>query len=84
MSETAERNPRVVSVEKGLAWFLSIHAPVPLVVLTRVVCALGWHLVTLPVFVSAFFTGQYLGGILRRRGKKGRLPEQGRTGAPGL
>jgi F0F1-type ATP synthase membrane subunit a len=48
-------------------WFIAVHAPVPFVILLRVVSGLGWHLVSFPVLVGAFFTGQFLGGALRRR-----------------
>jgi F0F1-type ATP synthase membrane subunit a len=48
-------------------WFVAVHAPVPFVILLRVVSGLGWHLVSLPVLIGAFFTGQLLGGRMRRR-----------------
>ncbi len=48
-------------------WFLAVHAPVPLVILLRVFSGLGWQLSSFPVLVGAFFTGQFLGGVLRRR-----------------
>ena len=47
-------------------WILAIHAPVPLVVACRLLLGLGWHLVTFPVLVSAFFAGQLAGGKLQR------------------
>lgn len=48
-----------------LPWFLAIHVPVPLAVVLRIVAGVGLRLGTLPLFVSAFFAGQYLGGRLR-------------------
>jgi F0F1-type ATP synthase membrane subunit a len=48
-------------------WFVAVHAPVPFVILLRVVSGLGWHLVSFPVLIGAFFTGQFLGGAMRRR-----------------
>jgi F0F1-type ATP synthase membrane subunit a len=48
-------------------WFVAIHAPVPLVIILRVTSGLGWHLVSFPVLICAFFTGQLLGGAMRRR-----------------
>ena len=48
-------------------WFAAVHAPVPFVILLRVVSGLGWHLVSFPVLIGAFFTGQFLGGAMRRR-----------------
>lgn len=50
-----------------LPWILAVHAPVPIVVGLRMVSGLGWQFVTFPVLVSAFFTGQLVGGRLRHR-----------------
>jgi hypothetical protein len=47
-------------------WFVAVHAPVPFVILLRVFSGLGWHLVSFPVLIGAFFTGQLLGGAMRR------------------
>lgn len=55
-----------------LPWFVAIHAPVPLAVGLRVLAGLGWQLSSLPVVVGAFFLGQFLGGRLRRYGKRSR------------
>jgi hypothetical protein len=46
-------------------WFVAVHAPVPLAIGLRLASGLGWHLATLPLFVAAFFGGQFLGGRLR-------------------
>jgi hypothetical protein len=48
------------------AWFVAIHAPVPLVFLIREWLDLDWRLVTLPLFLTAYFLGQWLGGRVRR------------------
>ncbi len=48
-------------------WFLAVHVPVPFVILLRVFSGLGWHLASFPVLIGAFFTGQLLGGALRRK-----------------
>ena len=48
-----------------LAWFVAVHAPVPLVIGLRSLAGLGWQLSTLPVLVGAFVLGQFLGGKLR-------------------
>ncbi len=45
------------------SWFLAIHLPVPAVVALRIVSGLGWRLVTFPVLIGAFFTGQWIGGM---------------------
>jgi hypothetical protein len=49
------------------AWFVAIHAPVPLAIALRWAMGLPFRLATLPLFVAAFFTGQFLGARLRRR-----------------
>jgi hypothetical protein len=49
------------------AWFVAVHAPVPLAVGLRYAAGMGWQWQTLPLFVAAFFAGQFLGGRLRRR-----------------
>ena len=59
----------------SLQWFLSIHIPVPLVIILRVLGGLGWQLITFPVLVGAFFLGHLLGGRLYRwREKQGQMP----------
>lgn len=47
-------------------WFVAVHAPVPLAIGLRWFAGLPFRLVTLPLFVAAFFGGQMLGGRLRR------------------
>jgi len=50
-------------------WMLSIHLPVPAVIALRVFSGIGWHPITFPVLIGAFFLGQFAGGrLLRRRG----------------
>ena len=51
-------------------WFVTVHAPVPLIVGLRFLSGLGWRPVTVPIFAGAFFAGQFLGGRLRARRKK--------------
>jgi len=48
-------------------WFLAVHAPVPLAIGLRFAVGLGFQWRTLPLFVAAFFGGQWLGGALYRR-----------------
>ena len=50
----------------SLPWFLAVHTPVPLAIGLRLAAGLGFHLATLPLFVAAFFGGQFAGGRLRR------------------
>lgn len=52
--------------KRSLPWVAAIHAPIPLVWLIRDLLGLEWRLATLPMFVLAFFLGQWLGGRLRR------------------
>jgi hypothetical protein len=50
-------------------WFLSVHAPVPFVIALRLISGLGWHFVTFPVMIGAFFGGQFAGSRLHRMRK---------------
>ncbi len=50
----------------SLPWLLAVHLPVPAVVGMRFLSGLGWQFITFPILVSAFLTGQYLGGSVRR------------------
>lgn len=43
-------------------WILAIHLPVPLVVILRLYSGIGFHFVTYPVLIGAFFLGQFSGG----------------------
>ena len=45
-------------------WFLTIHVPVPFVIALRVFSGLGWHFITFPVMIGAFFGGQFAGSKL--------------------
>lgn len=45
-------------------WFLSVHAPVPLVIALRVFSGLGWQWITFPIMIGAFFFGQIAGSGL--------------------
>lgn len=47
------------------AWFVAIHAPVPLVIALRWLLGLPFRWTTLPLFVAAFFAGQWAGARLR-------------------
>ncbi len=49
----------------SLAWFLAVHAPVPLIFGLRLAAGVGWRLSTFPVLVGAFVGGQLLGGRMR-------------------
>ena len=45
-------------------WFLAIHMPVPFVIALRVFSGLGWHFITFPIMIGAFFGGQFAGSKL--------------------
>jgi len=45
-------------------WALSIHIPVPFVVLLRIFSHIGFGWITYVVLVAAFFLGQRLGGYV--------------------
>jgi hypothetical protein len=51
----------------SFAWFLAVHAPVPIVAVLRAASGLGFQWSTLPVMLAAYFLGQFLGGWLRAR-----------------
>ncbi|MFO7924078.1 MAG: hypothetical protein R6U58_10345 [Bacteroidales bacterium] len=46
-------------------WYLAIHIPVPLIILLRVYCDLGWSLYSYAILITSFFLGQYTGKITR-------------------
>ena len=48
-------------------WFVAIHAPIPLAVGLRLAAGFGFQLRTLPLFIAAYFAGQFLGGRIRTR-----------------
>ncbi len=49
------------------AWFVAVHGPVPFVVGLRLLLHVGWHFSTLPVLIGMYFSGQYVGGLLKER-----------------
>jgi hypothetical protein len=50
----------------SVQWFLAVHLPVGLAIALRVYEHIAFRLATLPLFVAVFFTGQFLGGKLRK------------------
>lgn len=36
-------------------WFLSVHIPVPIVIAFRIFAGIGWHIITFPILIGAFF-----------------------------
>jgi hypothetical protein len=54
----------------SLQWFLAVHLPVLLAISLRVLGGLGWHLLTFPALVGAYFMGQLLGGRIHGQWQK--------------
>jgi hypothetical protein len=48
------------------AWMFAIHIPVLLAIGIRLASGLELRLATLPIFVGAFFVGQFGGGLIRK------------------
>lgn len=63
------------------AWIVAIHAPIPLAIGLRFATGLGFQPVSLPIFVLAYFTGQFAGARLGRRA--GRRPAATEPSHPG-
>ena len=62
----------------SFAWFVAVHAPVPLVVGMRLLTGTRFSLRSVLLFAPAYLAGQFLGGRLRvwrerRKGNGGRL-----------
>lgn len=49
------------------AWFVAIHAPVPVVIALRYALGLPFRWSMLPLFVAAYFGGQFVGSRLGLR-----------------
>lgn len=49
------------------AWFVAVHAAVPLVVVMRMSLGIEWSLLVLPLLVAAYFSGQAVGARMRDR-----------------
>jgi hypothetical protein len=47
-------------------WFVAIHLPVVLAIGLRILIGVPFRLITLPLYVAAFFLGQLAGGRARR------------------
>ena len=51
----------------SLSWLSAIHIPVLIIIAARLTMHMPYKLSTIPLTVTAFFLGQYGGGIARRR-----------------
>jgi len=45
----------------SLQWFLSIHIPIPFIILIRIYTGIGFEFITYPIMLFAFFLGQFTG-----------------------
>jgi hypothetical protein len=45
----------------SIQWFLSIHLPIPFIIILRIYSGIGFELITYPIMVSAYLLGQYIG-----------------------
>ncbi len=48
-------------------WFIWVHVPVPFVIALRLLSGLGFQLYTFPVMISAYFIGQFVGGVFAKK-----------------
>lgn len=51
----------------SLPWYLAVHLPVPLVIALRLASGIGFHVISFPFLIGAYFGGQILGGRIDRR-----------------
>ncbi len=45
----------------SIRWFLSIHLPIPFIILIRIYSGIGFEIITYPIMISAFLLGQQIG-----------------------
>lgn len=45
-------------------WFLSIHLPIPFIIVLRIFSGIGFKFITYPVLIGAFFSGQIFGKFI--------------------
>lgn len=51
----------------SMQWFFAIHLPVPFIIAARIFTEIGYELNSFLIVASAFFIGQYLGGVIHNR-----------------
>lgn len=56
------------------AWFVAIHAPVPIVIGLRFALGLPFRWAAVPLLVAAYFGGQFVGNRWRLRRMRGGFP----------
>ncbi len=50
----------------SLSWFLSIHLTIPIIFLMRMKSGIGFIPLSIPIFIFAFFFGQFVGSKILR------------------
>ena len=48
-------------------WFFYIHIPIPFVILIRYILDIGFELYSYPIFITAYFSSQYLAGLFNKK-----------------
>jgi hypothetical protein len=51
----------------SIQWILSIHLPIPFIILLRIYSGIGFKFITYPILIGAFFLGQLSGSHLFKR-----------------
>ena len=51
----------------SLGWFLSIHIPIPFIIILRHYSGIGFALYTYPIMVASFFLGQFTGKYISKK-----------------
>jgi hypothetical protein len=54
----------------SLQWFLAVHLPIPAIIILRVISGIGWHPVTFPALIGAYFAGQLAAVVFHSSSKK--------------
>lgn len=56
------------SVQKfSVKWFIAVHAAVPIVIGMRLTLGVEWQILTILLFVTCYFLGQFVGARMRRK-----------------
>ncbi|MDR3665534.1 MAG: hypothetical protein P4L35_01705 [Ignavibacteriaceae bacterium] len=62
----------------SLQWALSIHLPIPVIIIIRIYSGIGFKFITYPVLVAAFALGQLTGSLIyKSRVKRQQLAVSG-------
>jgi hypothetical protein len=62
----------------SLQWALSIHLPIPIIIILRIYSGIGFEFITYPILVGAFIMGQLTGSRLYKcRAKREHLTISG-------